>query len=525
MSSVVLWSWIFLIASIGLFVALGYVGMRRTKNADDFAVARSSYGPWVLGLAVVATTASGSTFLGIPGLAYSVGFSSLWYPIIYPVGIYMGMMLTARLVKSVGDKFGNRSIPEFVGQRYDSDFLRVGLAIVSLLLMFYITAQLVAAATLFQTMLGVGYIAGLIVTAVVLVIYITMGGSHADILTDAVQGLFMLALAVGVAVMFFVGFGLEGGVGAVNDAVAAKTQTEGWNTLFSPEDPVTASAWLVFLLFVAHLPFGVLPHIGNKFMALNNANQMRKFLMFVIVAGGIMPMMSLGGLLGAAVINEEITPDAVIPTLFTELFPPIVAAFLAVAILSAILSTSDGLIVSISQILANDLYRKTFARSTTPVEAVERNSLLIGRVGVGLTLVGAVAMAWNPPEFLAILLWIGIGGIVSGMAGPIMIGSLWRRANRTGAITSFVVGVVGYALIYLESTNLLGVAGNPFAAAGYSVIIASTVMVIVTILTKPMPEEFVNSLFGERRGLRGAQSPAYSRTSTNEPEGSRGTSS
>jgi Na+/proline symporter len=91
--------------------------MGRTKNADDFAVARSSYGPWVLGLAVVATTASGSTFLGIPGLAYSVGFSSLWYPIVYPIGIYMGMLFTAKLVRTVGDKFGNRSIPEFVGQR------------------------------------------------------------------------------------------------------------------------------------------------------------------------------------------------------------------------------------------------------------------------------------------------------------------------------------------------------------------------------------------------------------------------
>jgi len=524
MSSVAVWSWIFMIASIGLFVALGYVGMTRTKNADDFAVARSSYGPWALGLAVVATTASGSTFLGIPGLAYSVGFSSLWYPIVYPIGIYMGMLLTAKLVKAVGDKFGNRSIPEFVGQRYDSDFLRVGLAVVSLLLMFYITAQLVAAATLFQTMMGFGYIPALILTAVVLLIYVTMGGSHADILTDAVQGIFMLAIAVMVVVMFFVGAGIDGGAVAVNDAVAAKNQSGGWDTLFNPEDPVTASAWLVFLLFVAHLPFGVLPHIGNKFMALNNARQMRTFLMFVIVAGGILPMMGLGGILGAAVLGQNVTPDAVIPTLFTELFPPILAAFLAVGILSAILSTSDGLVVSISQILANDLYRKTFARNQS-TEVVERNTLLIGRVGVLLTLVGGVAMAWNPPEFLAILLWIGIGGIVSGMAGPIMIGSLWRRANKTGAITSFVVGVVGYAVIYLPFTNPLGVSNNPFAAAGYSILIASAVMVIVTLLTKPMPEEFVNGIFGERRGLGRAQSPAYSRTSANDPEGSRGTSS
>ena len=496
---VIVWSWVFLVVFIGLFLTMGYIGLGRTKTADDFAVARSSYGPWVLGLAFTATVASGSTFLGIPGLAYGAGFSALWYPILYPIGIYGGMLLAAKLVKEVGDKFGNRSIPEFVGQRYDSDLLRVGLAIVSLLLLFYITAQLVAAAQLFDVMLGTGYLFGLFFTAIILLIYIGAGGSHADILTDAVQGFLMLLIAVAVAVMFFVGAGMEGGAAAVNERVAERNETAGWDTLFVPGDPLFGSAWLVFLLFVAHLPFGVLPHLGNKFMALSNARQMRTFAMFAIVAGGILPMMALGGILGAAVIDRQLdNPDQVIPVLFTQLFPPIIAAFLAVAILSAILSTSDGLLVSLSQIPANDLYRKTFARNR-PTEVVDRNALIISRVGVFLALVASIAIAWNPPEYLSVLLWIGVGGIVSGMAGPIMIGSLWRRATKTAAIASFVVGVVGYAIIYLPFTDPLGVSENPFAAAGYSVLIASAVMLVVTPLTKPMPEEHLNSVFGERR--------------------------
>ena len=507
----VVWSWIFLIASVVLFIALGYVGMRRTKDADDFAVARSSYGPWVLALAVTATVASGSTFLGIPGLAYEKGFSALWYPIVYPPGIYMGMLLAAKLVKAVGDRFGNRSIAEFVGQRYDSELLRVGVSIVSLLLLFYITAQLVAAAQLFQVMLGSGYIFGLFFTAILLLIYITAGGSHADILTDAIQGLLMLAIAVAVAVMFFVGAGVEGGMASVNEVVAEKNETAGWDTLFLSGDPLFGSAWLVFLLFVAHLPFGVLPHLGNKFMALSNANQMRQFLMITIVAGGILPLMALGGVLGAAVIDREIVPDQVIPTLFTELFPPVVAAFLAIAILAAILSTSDGLLVSLSQIPANDLYRKTFARNQ-PAEVVDRNALLISRISVLVALAAGIAIAWNPPEFLSILLWIGIGGIVSGLAGPILVGSLWRRATKTAAIASFVVGVVGYAIIYLPFTDPLGVSNNPFGAAGYAVLIASVVMVVVTLATKPMPEEFLNSIFGERRRPEVGPSPTHSRT-------------
>ncbi len=515
---VVVWSWIFLVIFVGLFIVMGYVGMRKTKDADDFAVARSSYGPWVLGLAFVATVASGSTFLGMPGLAYSKGFSSLWYPIVYPLGIYLGMLMAAKLVKTMGDRFGNRTIPEFVGARYDSDFLRVGLTIVSFLLLFYITAQLVAAATLFQVMMGLPYIPALIFTAVVLLVYIGMGGSHADILTDAVQGLLMLAIAVAVAVMFFVGFGVDGGAGAVNEQVASRNETAGWDTLFLDGDPIYGSAWLIFLMFVAHLPFGILPHLGNKFMALSSARQMRKFAMFAIVAGGILPMMALGGLLGAATIDQDIRPDQVIPVLFTELFPPIVAAFLAVAIISAVLSTSDGLVVAVSQLLANDLYRKTFA-SDENSEETDHRALLIGRVGVALALVVGVIIAWNPPQFLSVMLWIGVGGIVSGLAGPVLIGSLWRRATKTAAIASFLVGVGCYALIYLAFMS-----ENPFGAAGYSVIIASAVMLAVTPLTKPMPPEFGAEVFGDRRPAR-EPAPTYASTALDDPETGRSATS
>jgi SSS family transporter len=492
--SVVMWSWIMMIFFIGLMLYLGYRGMKLTKNADDFATARSSYGPWVLGLAVVATTASGSTFMGIPGLAYSKGFASLWYPILYPIGIYGGMLLTAKLVKNMGDRFGNRTIPELVGERFQSDYLRIGMAIVSMLLLFYITAQLVAAAVMFETMMGLGYTSALWLTAIVLSIYLTMGGSHSDIMTDAVQGLFMLGIAVMVVIMFVLGVGVDGGMSAVNSAVEAKNPTGGWDTLFIVGDPTYGSAWLVFLLLIAHIPFGVLPHLGNKFMALKDPKQLRTFLMFITIAGCILPMMGLGGILGAAVIDSEIKPDQVIPALFVEVFPPYIAAFLAVGILSAILSTADGLIISFSQIFANDLYRRTFARNNRNKDKVERNTLIIGRVATVATILLSVLVAYNPPKFLAIFLWIGVGGIVAGLAGPLAIGSLWKRATKPGAIASFTFGVLAYACIYQGYLGIPAVK-NPFAASGYSVILAVIVMVVVSLVTKPMSEEHLAKMF------------------------------
>ena len=76
--SLIEWSWLFLVIYIVGMLGFGWVASRRIANADDFATARSSYGPYFLALAFAATTASGATFLGSPGLGYEFGMASVW---------------------------------------------------------------------------------------------------------------------------------------------------------------------------------------------------------------------------------------------------------------------------------------------------------------------------------------------------------------------------------------------------------------------------------------------------------------
>ena len=77
-------------------VIFGAVGSRRVVGADDFAVARRGYGPFILALAFASTAASGATFLGLPGLTYSFGMSTIWLAFLYPVGIYLGVLICQR---------------------------------------------------------------------------------------------------------------------------------------------------------------------------------------------------------------------------------------------------------------------------------------------------------------------------------------------------------------------------------------------------------------------------------------------
>ncbi|HCU89070.1 MAG TPA: sodium:pantothenate symporter, partial [Gammaproteobacteria bacterium] len=157
-------------------VTFGFVGMRRVEDSDDFATARGSYGPLFLAFAMTATTASGATFLGLPGLAYTSGMSVLWYAFVYPLGVYSGVLICLHGIRRAGANFGSRSMPEYLGDRFDSDALRIIAALFSMMLLFYLAGQLLAGAVMFTSMLGLEALPALCVTAVVLMIYIALGG-------------------------------------------------------------------------------------------------------------------------------------------------------------------------------------------------------------------------------------------------------------------------------------------------------------------------------------------------------------
>ncbi|WP_238134255.1 sodium:solute symporter family protein [Calderihabitans maritimus] len=485
--------------------------MKKTVTEEDYAVARSSYPWWVLALAYVATTASGSTFMGIPGMAYKMGFKALYYPMIYPIGIYLGSTLLARRTKKMGDRLGSLSIPDYLGDYYQSNLIRVMAAVLGIFLIYYIMAQLVAAGQMFTVVLGLEYKYAIWFAGGLVALYMAMGGSHSDILTDAVQGFLMLLIVILIIVLFFTGYPVGGGgASAVNAALPDNMQ---WTVHTDPNNPIFYAWWTIFLLFIAHIPFTCLPHLGNKFFALRGTGATKQFNVAASILGLIMGAMVFAGLLGKAMGLGDIPPDQVVPQLFTKLMPPWLGGLLSIAILSAIVSTTDGLFMAVSQLFANDLYRKTYvplAGKDPNSPEVNRNALLIGRIGVVVVGVVAILMVRKPPALLSILLWVGIGGIVSAFAGPMFLAAFWHRATRAGAIWGMIVSFAFYFWIHLGPKlglyeGIFPWNKNPFAAAGVGAIISVAVTYIVSLFTEPLPEEHVRKLWappsaGEKAG-------------------------
>lgn len=512
------WSWLFLVLYITGMVVFGFVGSNKVKNADDFATARGAYGPVFLAFAFAATTASGATFVGFPGIAYDAGFPAVWSVFLYPVGVYLGVLICLRVVSSGGDVFGSRSIPEYLGTRYQSDWVRILVSVFSLLLFFYLAGQLVSGIVMFEIMLGVSPPVALGVTAAVLMIYVVLGGAHADILTDGVQGFIMVVIAVGLVVLFVNGFGVEGGFpGLVDNLREQDENLVGW---LNPNDVLYHSWWSVLAILLAHIPLGMLPHIGNKLWALKDSRQRRRFISLAFTFGLTLGMLGFGGLLARAVLGDELmqpglSSNMALSALFVDLFPSWLAALLGIGILAAVMSTADGLVVSSSQIIANDLYRCTYVPKFAkglPEHVVDRQVLVISRISTILVMVICTTMAWLLMDTnVALIVWIGTGGMMAAFAGPLVVGSIWRGVTRAGAFAGLISGVVVFSVTHggfvdpawfapgmlHDAARWLQVeAPNPWSCAAMGELVSIAFTWGVSRVTQPLPAAHLDTMFG-----------------------------
>ncbi len=515
--TIITWSWIFLVGYIGLMVAIGLYARRKVKHADDFATARGSYGPVFLAFAFAASTASGATFLGSPALSYEWGFAANWGNFLYPMGLYFGVLISMRLVATAGNRFGNRSIPEYLGDRYQSEGIRVLVSVLSLVLFFYLAGQLVSGLVMFEIMLGLPPQWALLITTVVLLFYVVLGGAHADILTDGIQGAMMLALAVVVIILFLFGVGVEGGFSGMVDNLAA--QDENLVTPLNPSTPLYHSWWSIVAIVFAHMPLGLLPHLGNKLWALKDTDGQMQFVRLAFIFGLTMAMLGVGGLLARALLGDALyepgmNPNASLPMLFIELFPPWLAALVGVGVLSAIMSTADGLVVSSSQIIANDIYRRTLVprmKLDLSHDALDSSVLAISRISTVVVVLLCMGMAWALIDTnIAIIVWIGNGGMMAAFAGPLVVGALWRGVTKHGAYAGLIAGFGTFALLYLQVldpnwfepgtlknivTWLEGEGPNPYSCAAMGEFVSVAVTLGVSKLTRPLPDAHIAGMF------------------------------
>ena len=238
MEAKVIWLFVF----VGLYwaycISMGIKGMRMTKTASDYFIAGRKLSMWVFVLAATATSFSGWTFMGHPGLVYRDGFQYA-YASFYVITIPFTGVIFLKRQWMLGKRFGYVTPGEMLSDYYQGDAIRILTVIVALLFSIpYLGVQLGASGFLFNVLTD-GMIpkdAGMWILSLVVLIYVASGGLRAVAYVDTLQ---CILLGLGIIVTGIIAIHAIGGWDALSSGLGQLAST---NT-GTEADPQWVNKW------------------------------------------------------------------------------------------------------------------------------------------------------------------------------------------------------------------------------------------------------------------------------------------
>ncbi|OUU61710.1 MAG: sodium:solute symporter [Alphaproteobacteria bacterium TMED62] len=221
----VLWLFVFVALYWSYCIYWGVKGARKAKTAGDYFIAGRSISIWVFVLAATATSFSGWTFMGHPGLIYRDGFPYA-YASFYAITIpFTGVMFLKRQWM-IGKKFGFLTPGEMFSNYFRSDTIRILVVLVALVFSVpYLGIQLRASGFLFNVLTDQMFdvTTGMILLSLVVILYVASGGLRAVAYVDTMQ---CILLAGGIIVLGIISLSYIGGFNNLIDGIAALTQAD-----------------------------------------------------------------------------------------------------------------------------------------------------------------------------------------------------------------------------------------------------------------------------------------------------------
>ena len=431
-----------LIAYKVILLGVGWWASKRVSDDSDFFLASGGegggLGAWTAGLSYAASTSSAWVLLGFTGMVFQQGVVGLW---LVP-GIFTGYLLTwlvmgPRLTAETAAK-GHITIVDFITDGMSGTSKRaVGLLCAALILfcfVFYISSQFQAAGNALDEVFGLDAAEAVILGAVIIVIYCLLGGFWAASLTDSLQAGVMLLACILVPVATVIA---AGGIGSVVDTLHA-TQPHDY---FSFTRGAAGMAGIGVAMGLFGTGFGAMgqPQLLNRIMAVRSQSERKKAAAITIGWGLII----YSGLICLAFAGRALNVNTEGESLFfaaaQNYLPAVVAGVVIAAILSAVMSTVDSLLLAAASAVSHD----SGVRYTSPKEA-----LFFGRLAmVGVAIVAVVLTLFLPQEIFKRVLfsWVALGAAFGPVLLMSCLGFKSRDSYKFAAICAgFVIAVTAY---------------------------------------------------------------------------------
>lgn len=423
--------------------AIGYWGSKRIESDEDFYIGGDQLPGWALALSERSSGMSGWLLLGMPGLAWATGLSSVWVLVGASGGAIIQWVIYSRPFMEGRKDTGAITPIGLLAEKMptDSPIVRVLPGIVTFVFyMGYVGSQFLAGGKILEQIFGLSPLTGLTLIAGMIIVYSLAGGFLAVVWTDALQAILMVFTLIILPVILLASVVTDPSLSIMGSLQAAGPDKASW---FGGK---TGSAALILLganLSWIFADLGGYPHLDVRMMALPSEEE-RRTAVIVATVWGILTSIGavLLGLLTRTLHGAPQTIQAdremVLPFMVLEHTPGLLGGILLAGALAAMMSTADSQLVVASSAAAQDIYNKVIAKQK---EFSDRMQLLISR---GATLaVGGIGfgIAITAQDLVYTLVSYSATGLFSAFGPAFTLLFFWGdNLSKEGLIAAFVVG-------------------------------------------------------------------------------------
>lgn len=490
---------------VGMLLVGAYYS-KKNKNSTDFYLGGRKLGPLVTAMSAEASDMSAYLLMGIPGLTLMCGLAeATWTAIGLSIGTYLNWLFVAKRLRKYSERIDAVTIPEFFSKRFNDKKCMLSLIAAVVIIIFFVpytASGFSACGKLFSSMFGMNYKTAMILSAIVIVGYCTLGGFLAASITDLIQSIVM-------TIALFVVLGLsEGIIGGFDKIFDTAKNMTGYFDLFKGFDVAAGKSgsfggFSVITTLAWGLGYFGMPHILLRFMAIDDPKKLktsrRIASVWVVFSLGIAVLIGVAGLslVNAGIVKEYADASAA-ESIIVDIsrflstrgyIPAFVAGIFISGILASTMSTADSQLIAASSSVTKDILVNTFK-----VKLSEKKEMVIARLSVIAISVIAVLLALNPNGSVFRIVsfaWAGFGAAF----GPIMLFSLFfKRTTKWGALAGMLSGG---AMVFIWKF-LISKLGGIFEIYELlpAFIISCLSILIVSMLTSK-PEEEITDIFDE----------------------------
>jgi SSS family solute:Na+ symporter len=540
--------WIIMLVYFVFVLGIGFALKRYMKTSTDFFLSGRSIPAWITGLAFLSATLGAQEVIGMgaSGAKYGIATSHFYWVGAIPAMVFVGVFMMPFYYGSRA-----RSVPEYLKLRFDEKTRGLNALSFAAMTIFSSGISLYAMGKLLQTLLGWDFNRSVLISAVVVLLYIFLGGLTSAIYNEVLQ---FFLIVLGFLPLVFLGLKDAGGwsglqtrlgVVATEHGFASGAWSHSWKYMDSPSHNPMGVEWfgmamgLGFVLSFGYWCTDFL--VVQRAMAAKSMSAARRTPLIAAVPKMFFPfLVILPGMIAIALTYQSgasgfalpkkpdgtFDYDMAIPMMLGHYFPSGMLGLGLTALLASFMSGMAGNVTAFNTVWTYDIYQSYIKRS-----ASDQHYLWMGRMSTVFGIAISVAAAYVVTRFNNIMdmLQLVFAFVNAPLFATFLLGMFWKRATGHAAFLGLLSGTMAAALhhgLTMPLNAVAGVKGGWFGAIHiypsemaqnfWTAIFAwSTcfiITIVVSLLTRPRDEkELVGLVYSLTERPKEAHLPWYQR--------------